>query len=184
MFFEIGAALSLLNTINQGIQTLRETSGNLEAASRLLTKYQDSNEKILKWEQKTLARRPLTTSESLKLASCRAKQRQIESDLKDHFLMLPGGVQIYASAMQLKAQSERERERYLKTVAKRRAEWRRKVRGVTYGLIIGLSLIVISVGGYFFYDVVQEQRIKMAKEKLQKLQVIQRNIRSCGRPKC
>ena len=98
--------------------------------------------------------------------------------------MLPGGVQIYASAMQLKAQSERERERYLKTVAKRRAEWRRKVRGVTYGLIIGLSLIVISVGGYFFYDVVQEQRIKMAKEKLQKLQVIQRNIRSCGRPKC
>ena len=51
MFFEIGAALSLLNTINQGIQTLRETSGNLEAASRLLTKYQDSNEKILKWEQ-------------------------------------------------------------------------------------------------------------------------------------
>ncbi len=184
MFFEIGAALSLLNSLNSGIQTLRETSGNLEAASKLLTKYQDSNEKILKWEQKTLARRPLTSSESLKLASCRAKQRQIESNLKDHFLMLPGGVQIYASAMKLKAQSERERERYLKTVAKRRAEWRRKVKGVTYGLIIGLSLIIISVGGYFFYDVVQEQRIKMAKEKLKKLQVIQRNIRSCGRPKC
>ena len=184
MFFEIGAALTLLNTINQGIETLRQTSSNLEAASKLLTKYQESNDKISRWEQRTLARRPLTSSESLKLASCRAKQRQIESSLKSHFLMLPGGMVIYNDAMKLKAQSERERERYLKTVAKRRAEWRRKVRGVTYGLIIGLSLIIISVGGYFFYDVVQEQRIKMAKEKLKKLQVIQRNIRSCGRPKC
>ena len=54
MFFEIGAALSLLNGINSSIQILRETSGNLEAASRLLTRYQESNEKILKWEQRTL----------------------------------------------------------------------------------------------------------------------------------
>ena len=119
-FSTITGIIGVLNGINSAVSVLRDTGGNIQAATNILGRFQSATERLDKWEQRKLAKRPLTSSEALKVASCRAKARQAEEELRSHFIMLPGGQKIWADAQAIKRKSEKDREMYMRTVAARR----------------------------------------------------------------
>ena len=184
MFAEISTIIGVLNGINSAVKTLKEAGGNIEQAHQVLGRMQSTNDRLDRWERKKLAKRALTSSESIKLASCRAKARQAEADLRSHFLMLPGGRKIWSDAMRIKVASEKAREEYMKTVAHRRAERNRMIRGVTIGVFIVATALVMVIATYLAHPIWQEMKLDRLKNDLKIKQMRLENIRKCGRTRC
>lgn len=184
MFAEISAILGILNSVNAGLNTLRETGGNVEQAVGILDKFQDANQRLDKWERKKKTRKPLSQADSIKLATSRAKAAQARQALADHFRMLPGGQKIYQDAMRLMEQSQREHTAYLKQIGKKRAERRKKIEALSATTFIIISFIFIGWSGYFLYGEYKEAQLKSAIKKLDAAKERQRNMRKCGRPRC
>tara|TARA_B100000424_G_scaffold231601_1_gene193963 strand:+ start:1411 stop:1965 length:555 start_codon:yes stop_codon:yes gene_type:complete len=184
LFAEISAILGILNSVNAGLNTLRETGGNVEQAVGILDKFQDANQRLDKWERKKKTRKPLSQADSIKLATSRAKAAQARQALADHFRMLPGGQKIYQDAMRLMEKSQREHTAYLKEIGKKRAERRKKMQAISASAFITVSFIFLAWAGWFLHGEYQDAQLKSAIKKLEYAKERQRNIRKCGRPKC
>ncbi len=184
MFAEISAILGILNSVNAGLNTLRETGGNVEQAVGILDKFQDANQRLDKWERKKKTRKPLSQADSIKLATSRAKAAQARQALADHFRMLPGGQKIYQDAMRLMEKSQREHNNYLKEIGKKRAERRKKIQAISASAFITVSFIFLAWAGWFLHGEFQDAQLKSAIKKLEYAKERQRNIRKCGRVKC
>ena len=98
--------------------------------------------------------------------------------------MLPGGQKLWAEAQAIKRKSEKDREIYMRTVAARRRERKRKVRGITIAVGLVLIVTIVSVGSYYMNDIWQETKLENLKQELERVKTKRRNMLRCGRERC
>ena len=98
--------------------------------------------------------------------------------------MLPGGQKIWADAQAIKRKSEKDREIYMRTVAARRRERKRKVQGITIALGLVLIVTIVSVSSYYMHDIWQATKLENLKQKLEQAKTKRRNMLRCGRERC
>jgi len=183
LFAELAAIGSALSTINGLVNQYKETKANAQDAARILGRFSETSDKLDKWEKKTKLRRPLTQKEAMDLSIQRRKIKNTETQIKDICLM-SGCIDIWQDAQRIRAQSQREHEKYLKTVHLKRKQRQKKVRSVMVVVLIVIFTITLGVTGYGSKWMYEQYQLQQAKQKLKHNRKILRNIRECGRQKC
>ena len=183
-FSTITGIIGVLNGLNSTVKLLSDTGASIDACSNVLNKCHKVSDRLNRWEQRKLSKAPLSSSEAIQLASARAKARQAEEQLRSHLIMLPGGQKLWAEAQAIKRKSEKDREIYMRTVAARRRERKRKVQGITIALGLVAIVTIVSVGSYYMHDIWQATKLENLKQKLEKSKTKRRNMLRCGRERC
>jgi hypothetical protein len=145
MLAELSLLISTLKTLNDGIKTVKESSGHLKGISGLFTALTESKVAVetIEHKQKEGAH-VLTQEEALELAWAKAEIRNKEKELKKH---TPRDVWRdmlaiqHKSVMEHKAKLERERLARTRAITKRE-DLIKNVFG---------TIVLLSLGGAAFY---------------------------------
>ena len=66
MIFEVAGIISAISSINQAVSLARDTQQTAATVGDMISNLTNAESRILRFEQKTKAKRPLTTDESMK----------------------------------------------------------------------------------------------------------------------
>lgn len=183
MIGEIAAIISALRGVQSLLNNISEAKASYDQAAQLLGKLGTAQEKLDSREKRLKAKRPLTSKEALQIVQKQAEIDQARQKVRDHLLMSGHGDLIKKQEILLR-DSRIQHKAWMKGVAKRRRARRQRIQGTAIAVFLVVSVITISVSGYYVRQAYLEHKLKSAKERLQESKERNRNYRRCGRPKC
>ena len=183
MLAELAGIVSAISAINQTVATLREGKANADDVARLIGRFGTQQRKLDDFERKQKLKKPLTPEQAIRLSLARRNAKQAMRNLKDLCLMA-GAPDIWRDAERSMRESERQQAEFLKDIISRRRARNNRIRGISIGIFLVVSLVLIVMGSYVVYSGYQAAQIQKKKTYLERRQEEMRNIRKCGRAKC
>ena len=185
MIFEVAGIISAISSINQAVSLARDTQQTAATVGDMISNLTNAESRILRFEQKTKAKRPLTTAEAMKISLAKRDAQAIDRKLHDMCLSVNGGMELYRNAQKIKAKAQADHARFLKTVAKKRAARKQRIEEYVTAFAVIFAMLLVLGFAYAAYEYAYKPyQLKDAKERLQKARERQKNIRQCGRVKC
>jgi len=183
MLGEIAAVVSAIKAAQGILSQISEAKATYDQAANILGRLSNAQETLDKREKRLKLKRPLTAREALEITTKQAEIDAARQRCRDHLLM-SGHADLIRKSESLMRDSKIQHQEWLKTVAKRRRERKRRVQGVAIAFFLVFSLIVFAVGGYYMREAYLIHKLKTKRELLQERRQEQRNYRECGRRKC
>ena len=83
MIFEVAGIISAISSINQAVNLAKDTQQTAATVGDMISNLTSAESRILRFEQKTKAKRPLTTAEAMKISLAKRDAQAIDRKLHD-----------------------------------------------------------------------------------------------------
>ena len=97
---------------------------------------------------------------------------------------MAGAPEIWRDAERSLRESERAQAEFLKNITAKRRARQQRIKGVSIGIFLFVSFVLIVVGSYTVYQGFQKAQRDALQTRAEKRRDELRNIRKCGRTKC
>jgi hypothetical protein len=145
MIGEVFAVLSALKALNDGIATVKEGKGNLDS---ILGSWAEADEKYNEVEKAKAG--AMSYKDALKMESAKRQLANFDQQLKD-ICMMQGQFDLYTSIKKRMEESRYAHEKELKTIRKRRLEFRKTMKLVGTVVFTWAFFMVFLIASVWFY---------------------------------
>jgi|TARA_R110000823_G_scaffold117693_1_gene241290 hypothetical protein len=145
MIGEVVAVLSALKALNDGIATVKEGKGNLDS---ILGNWAEADEKYNEVEKAKAG--AMSYKDALKMESAKRQLANFDQQLKD-ICMMQGQFDLYTSIKKRMEESRYAHEKELKTIRKRRLEFRKTMKLVGTVVFTWAFFMVFLIASVWFY---------------------------------
>ena len=145
MIGEVVAVLSALKALNDGIATVKEGKGNLDS---ILGNWAEADEKYNEVEKAKAG--AMSYKDALKMESAKRQLANFDQQLKD-ICMMQGQYDLYTSIKKRMEESRYAHEKELKTIRKRRLEFRKTMKLVGTVVFTWAFFMVFLIASVWFY---------------------------------
>jgi hypothetical protein len=145
MIGEVVAVLSALKALNDGIKTVKEGKGNLDS---ILGNWAEADEKYNEVEKAKAG--AMSYKDALKMESAKRQLANFDQQLKD-ICMMQGQFDLYTSIKKRMEESRYAHEKELKTIRKRRLEFRKTMKLVGTVVFTWAFFMVFLIASVWFY---------------------------------
>ena len=180
---ELAGIVSAISAINGVCDTLRSGKANADDVARLIGKFGTQQQKLDEFERKQKLKKPLTPQQAIQLSLARRNAANLQRQLKDLCLMA-GAPEIWRDAERSLRESERAQAEFLKNITAKRRARQQRIKGVSIGIFLFVSFVLIVVGSYTVYQGFQKAQRDALQTRAEKRRDELRNIRKWGRTKC
>ena len=145
MIGEVVAVLSAIKALNDGIKTVKEGKGNLDS---ILGNWAEADEKYNDVEKAKAG--AMSYKDALKMESAKRQLANFDQQLKD-ICMMQGQFDLYTSIKKRMEESRYAHEKELKTIRKRRLEFRKTMKLVGTVVFTWAFFMVFLIASVWFY---------------------------------